>query len=220
MRRLGTMGLVCVAGAGLNAIPARAQDAVVLRMTPPAGQVVHYRTDMQMWSAMMGGMPSMAPQDSNTPAMVQTIFTTRTVTAVEGDVRVITTVIDSSTMDMPGMPPQMRGMMGGQQNMLRGMTSVQRVDSRGRTLSNETTQQPEALQQLGRMGRGGMMGGGGNMGGRGQSYALPEGPVRVGETWTVTDSTQLPGGPGRQATAPVQMTYRLERIERQGGPAS
>lgn len=220
MRRLGVLSLVCVAGTGMAPRQATAQDAIVLRMDPPAGQVVHYRTDMQMFMPI--GMPGMPAPDSTTPTMVQTMYTTKTVTSVEGDVRVITTVVDSNTMDMPGIAAQMGGVMP--QNVLQGMTTVQRWDSRGRLLSSEVTQAPPMMQQLmggGRMGgRGGMMGGmgGGGAGARGQSYFLPESPVRVGDTWTLTDSTQVPGGPGSgQMSAPVQITYRLERIDQQGG---
>ena len=48
------------------------------------------------------------------------------------------------------------------------------------------------------------------------TFTLPEGPVRVGDTWTATET--MPMGPGTGGrTATLQVTYRLERIGSEGG---
>jgi hypothetical protein len=200
--------------AAATCAPASAQESVLLRMDPPAGQATRYRTEMQVWMSM-GAMPGMREMmqgqevDTTQPMMVQTIFTTDSVRSVEGDVRAISTVIDSVQMDWPGMP-MMRQMGGNIAGMMRGVTMIRRMDTRGRVLSTEITSMG-GMGNMPGMGRGGRMAMGGS-----RSLALPEGPVRVGDTWTAADTTQVPAGPGGQASATFQVTYRLERLERQG----
>jgi hypothetical protein len=200
--------------AAATCAPASAQESVLLRMDPPAGQATRYRIEMQVWMSM-SGMPGMREMmqgqqvDTTQPMMVQTIFTTDSVRSVEGDVRAISTVIDSVQMDWPGMP-MMRQMGGNMAGMMRGMTTIRRMDSRGRVISTEITSMG-GMGNMPGMGRGGRYGMGGS-----RSLALPEGPVRVGDTWTSVDTTQVPAGPGGQTNATARMTYRLERLERQG----
>lgn len=179
-------------------IQAQAQ-AVLLRVAPPVGQVTHYRTVSQTWMQI----PGMTPGDTTQPAMTQTMFTTRTVTAMDGTARVVTTVVDSSQRQMPGMGG---AGMGG--DMLRGMITTQHVDPRGRVLSSEVTPPPgappmvaQALQRSGSRG----------------TPAMPERAVTPGETWSDTMSMPLGGGRGSQAATTFVMTYKLERVERGGG---
>ena len=126
---------------------ARAQDAVMLRLNPPVGQVSRYRMEIQSW--VRGRM---LQADTSLPTLVQIIHVTRTVDSVEGHVRVITTVIDSSRMDAPGMGGMGQlGQMAG--DMLRGQAVTTRVDARGRVLSAKVALNPNLPPTLaGRMG--------------------------------------------------------------------
>jgi hypothetical protein len=96
--------------------------------------------------------------------------------------------------------------MGGMGDMLRGMTTTQHVDPRGHVLSGEVTPPPgappmmaQALRQSGAATRG--------------AAVMPERPIQPGETWS--DSMTVPLGGGQQTV--FQVTYKLERVERQAG---
>jgi hypothetical protein len=193
-----SVGLVVAAGIA----QARAQ-AVLLRMTPPVGQITHYRSVTESWMQI----PGMPAGDSTQPTMTQTMFTTRTVTGMEGAARIITTVVDSSRQEMPGMGG-MGGMMGG--DMLRGMTTTQHVDERGNVLSFDVTPPPGAPPMLAEALRRS-----GGMGAR-SSAVMPERAVRPGETWIDSVTTSVGTGPQRQQ-AVFHVTYTLERVEHQGG---
>jgi len=175
----------------------RAQ-AVLLRVTPPVGQATHYRSVTESWMQI----PGMPAGDSTKPTMTQTLFTTRTVTGMDGTARIITSVVDSSRQDMGAMGGM--GGMGG--DMLRGMTTTQHVDPRGNVLSTEVTPPPgappmmaQAMRQGGAVARG--------------AAVMPERAVQPGESWT--DSMTIPIGAGQQTV--FRVTYKLERVERQGG---
>jgi len=184
---------------------ARAQDAVMLRLDPPVGQVSRYRMEIQSW--IRGRM---LQADTSLPTFVQIIHVTQTVGSVEGDVRVITTVIDSSRMDAPGMGGMGQlGQMAG--DMLRGQTTTTRVDARGRVLSVEVAPNPNLPPMLA-----GRMGGATRGLGRRGEMSLPMRLVHVGESWTDSLNTELGGGRGAPSEAMTSVTYRLERIERQG----
>ena len=189
-------------GAALLASGAIAQahaQAVLLRVTPPVGQVTHYRTLSQTWMQI----PGMTSSDTTQPTVTQTMFTTRTVTGMDGTAHVVTLVVDSSQRQMPGM-----GGMGPGGDMLRGMITTQHVDSRGRVLSSVVTPPPGAPPMVAQaMQRSGARG----------TPAMPERAVSPGETWTDTMSMPLGGGRGAQAATTFVMTYKLERVERRGG---
>ena len=92
----------------------------MLRLDPQVGQVSRYRTEIQSW--VRGRM---LQADTSLPTLVQIIHITQTVDSVEGDVRVVTTVIDSARMDArgrvlsaevapnPNLPPILAGRVGG-----------------------------------------------------------------------------------------------------------
>jgi hypothetical protein len=175
---------------------ARAQaQPVLLRVTPPVGQATHYRSVTQSWMQI----PGMPAGDSTQPTMTQTLFTTRTVTGMDGTARIITTVVDSSRQDMGGM-----GGMGG--DMLRGMTTTQHVDPRGNVLSTDVTPPPGAPPMIAQA----MRQGGGSARG---AAVMPERAIEPGATWT--DSMTIPVGAGQQTV--FHVTYKLERLERLGG---
>lgn len=165
-----------------------ARDPVLLRMDAPAGRVVQYHTQTKSW------LPGF---DSALPSMVTTDVATESITAVDGDTRTLSTVVVSSHVDMPGTPQ-----VGAEKDTLKGMTTVRRMDSRGRVLSSEMTRKGQGMD-------------GPAAPHAASTFTLPEGPVRVGDTWTATET--MPMGPGTGGkTATVKVTYRLERIGLKG----
>lgn len=194
--------LLAAASTALAAAPARAQE-ITLRLTAPVGQVTHYRTVNQTWMQF----PGMPVGDTTLPATQQTIYTTRTVTGLDGTARVVTTVVDSSKMEAPGMPA-MAGMMGGGRDMLRGMSTTQKIDPLGRVLSTDITPPPGIPAQFAQnIARGS---------GR-NSPVMPEGAIKPGDTWTDTMATAAPEGRGMPAETKIRIAMRFDRVERQGG---
>jgi len=171
-------------------------QTVLLRVTPPVGQATHYRSVSETWMQI----PGMPAGDSTQPTMTQTMFTTRTVTGMDGTARVITVVVDSSRQEMGGMG----GMGGG--DMLKGMTTTQRVDPRGTVLSNDVTPPPGAPPMMAQAIRQ-------NAGAARSAAVMPERAIQPGETWT--DSMTIAVGPGQQTV--FHVTYKLDRVERQAG---
>lgn len=169
------------------AAPAQAQS-VLLRLDPEQGQVSRYAMDMEthMESPMMS---------SDQPFMVAQIYTTQTVTAVEGDVITYTMTTDSTHFETPAMP-----MM--QQNMpdMAGETQTMKMDTRGRVVEvNNEDLPPEAQQMLNQMGSGfGMQ--------------LPEGEVSPGDTWTARFEMGGPGMPGADVEMLIEVTYTLVSV--------
>ncbi len=179
------------------AAPAAAQ-AVLLRMAPPAGQVTHYRTVNQSWVRLPGDSSA----DTTRPYAEQTTWTTRTVGGLEGETRLVTTVVDSSATVMPslgGAPP------GG--DLLRGMRLTQRIDTRGRILSTDVTPPPGLPATMARRIA--------DNASR-ASTVLPERAIRPGETWTDSMPMAAPDS-GAEAPSAFRMTYTLQRIEHAGG---
>jgi len=208
--------LYAVSLLALAATAAGAQEPVLLRIGGQPGRANRYQTVMETF--MRGGpMAAMMNPDTNVPFSRMTMQSTRTLTAVTGDTLNFSEVIDSAAMEMPAMP-QMAAMMGGVAGMMKGRTTVTRMDNRGRIFSTEVT--GGAMAGMGggpggpggRGGRGGMMGGGNNN--RPAPFILPAQPVRPGESWT--DSTSF-GGNGTDPAVSVRGTFKLERVEQLGG---
>jgi len=196
-----------VLGAGLLAAAAASAhaQAVQLRFTPTVGQVTRYRTMNQMW---MSGDTSAAP-------VVSTLYSTRTVMAMDGANYVVKTVMDSTITAMPGGGEGGRGGrpgMGG--DMMRGMTITQHVDPRGRVLSSEVAPPPGLPPMVANMMRRTTGSGGDNN--RSQAV-MPEGPISPGATWTDSMISSSGGGRGQQRQVVFIVTYRFERVDREGG---
>jgi hypothetical protein len=188
-------------GAGLllaAATQARAQ-AVQLRFAPPVGQVTRYRTVNQLWSS---GDTSAAP-------VLSTLYTTRTIMAMDGANYVVKTVTDSTVTVMPGGSGGRPGRAG---DMMRGMTITQHMDPRGRVLSSEVTPAPGMPPFMANM----MQRSSGANNNRGAAV-MPEGAVRPGYSWTDSMVTSASAGRGRPAPVVFVVTYTFERVEHQGG---
>jgi hypothetical protein len=182
----------------LAAGTAGAQQAVLLRYAPPVGQVTHYRAVSQTWMQV----PGMGSADTTQPAMTQTMYSTRTVTAMDGAARVVTSVVDSSKLEMGGgMAPS--------GDMYRGMTTTQHVDNVGHVLSFELTPPPGTNPMIADAMR--------RRGGQRQ-FVLPERRVAPGATWTWSDTVAMSGAGGASGGHTIlDLTYRLDKIERHGG---
>lgn len=189
-----SFGLALAAG-----LPLSAQETVVLRLDPPAGQVIHQRMESKMWMAEGAALPS----DTTAPTMTMLMFSTQAVAAAEPGVRTITMVIDSSRMEMAGGMP-LPGMSG---DMFRGTTTVKRVNDDGDVLSTTTTPGPNLQPMMaGRMP---------DMSAEAGRHLFPKHPVRVGDSWT--DTVTVPTGPGGMHAATNVVTTRLVSLERKDG---
>lgn len=188
--------------ASLVSIPAFAQadppdiralknhEPILLRMEAPVGRVASYRAQTNSW---LPGFPT----DSATPSSVLTDLVTESIIAVEGDVRTIRTVVGYSELDMT--KSSSLDVMKDKSN---GMTTVRRMDSRGRVLSTKVTKVAKGMD-------------GPSASHAVSTFTLPEGPVRIGDTWTATETMQAgPGTGGDSAT--MRVNYRLERIDVKG----
>jgi hypothetical protein len=190
-----------ILGAGLlvaAATQAHAQ-AVQLRFAPPVGQITHYRTVSHVW----------ATGDTTTAPMGSTLYTTRTVMAMDGPNYVVKTVTDSTVTTMPGGGGGRPGMGG---DMMRGMAITQHMDPRGHVLSTEITPPPGLPPMVANL----MQRNSGSNENRGQAV-LPERPITPGTTWTDSMVTSAGGGRGRPTPVVFVVTYRFERVERSGG---
>ena len=190
-----------VLSAGLlvaSAAQAHAQ-AVQLRLTPPVGQVTRYRIVSQMWSS---GDTSAAPA-------LSTLYSTRTIMAMDGANTVVKTVMDSTVMVMPGGGGGRAGMVG---DMMRGMTMTQHMDPRGHVLSTEVTPPPGLPPYMADM----MQRNSGSDNSR-STAVMPEGAVSPGYTWTDSMVTSASAGPGQPTRVVWTVTYTFERVEHAGG---
>ncbi len=193
MRSITTLAITILQGAALSA-----QESAVLRLAPPAGQVSHYRYEMRMWMQV----PGMPVGDSSAPSISMTGGFTQSVTHVDGDAHESRTAYDSLKLDAP-----MMGSMGGQpEHMLKGLVIVTRIDGRGRVLSTQVTGGDSTMQrQLSQVTS------------KLQLPLMPEAAVTAGTTWVDSQNVSLPMGAVGQMHSAARVTYRLERIEHQGG---
>lgn len=190
MRRILTAVFVCACFTDITSV-AEAPEPILFRLDATIGRTTKYRTQTQSW---LQGFPT----DPARPTVVKTDNTTESITTVEGDVRTMSTLIDSDQLDTDDPPMHAS-------DILRGQTTVQRIDGQGRVLSSEVTREAE-----------GMRGQGPAASHAGGGFTLPEGPVRVGDTWVATERMSMgPGTGGRYGE--VQVTYRLERVDLVGG---
>ena len=139
-------------------------------------------------------IPGMSSGDSSQPAMTQTMYATRTVTAKRDSAWAVTTVIDSSS--------------SGTGDPFRGVIIKQRIGVHGTVDSTAVTPPPgsdpiaQAMQRSGGMAN--------------TTLSLPEGPVGVGQSWNESRSIPVPAMAGNTPVS-VQVTYRLERVDHDRG---
>lgn len=193
----------------------RAQDAVLLRLNPAAGQVTRFRAVMDAWLRS----PLFAGADTIQPTAHVTSYITRIVTTAPDSQRIeLTDHTDSSTFDFPAL----RGFMpaAGTGDLLRGMRTMTRLDSRARGVATMVVEAPNLPTGMPALIRG--VQGLTVAISRLASVSLPEQPVRPGDTWTDTltfDLANVPGltGVGVQGTGSGLATMRFERVEQRYG---
>jgi hypothetical protein len=191
---------IALLGAGLlvaAATPQAHAQAVRLRFLPPVGQVARYRTVTRMW----------ASGDTTSAPMLSTMYSTRTVTGMDGVNYVLKTVMDSTVMAMPGGGgPGMGG------DMMRGMIITQHMDPKGHVLSSEVTPPPGLPPMVASM----MTRNSGSANNR-STMVWPDGPVSPGYTWTDTMVQSASAGRGRPSNFTFIVTFKFERVEHRGG---
>lgn len=188
---LATARSAALAALALSIAAPTSGQSVTLRIAPPEGQVSRYAMHMEthMRSPMMGG--------SDEPFMVADVFTTYSVTGVDGDVREYVTVTDSARFDS-AMPMLSQNMPD-----LAGQTQTLRMDTRGRIVEMvmDDSVSPEAQQVMSQMT------------GKGFGIELPEEPVSPGDTWTAVQTFETPAAPGQQMEMRIELAYTLESVE-------
>ncbi len=180
-----------------SAAPTAAQQTVLLRFSPPVGQVTRYRNVAQTWMQI----PGLNVGDTSQPAMSQTMYWTRTITDEHSNTWTANTVIDSSSFG-----PMSRG------DMFRGTVIRQTYDATGRLDSSSVTPPPGADSLMVR----GIRLSGHVLGSLPSNLSMPSRPLRVGDSWTDTVSVPLTTPRGNM-TLKGQVIVMLEHLERVGG---
>jgi hypothetical protein len=183
--------------AAVIAVPAAAQEAVVLRLDPPVGQVSRYRMEGTMW--MVAGAD--VAIDTTRPTMIQVMYATETVADSGAGIRAITRLIDSSQMELRAGPsPWPPGT-----DLFRGTVITRVVDADGGILSVGVVPGPNLPPVMAP-----------RLGEPEELRWLPNRRVRVGDTWSDTITVSA-GGAGTARSSTVTVTYRLERLEARDG---
>ena len=196
LRSLIVAGLFASTAPGV----ARAQEAVLLRLAPPVGQVSRYQIAMDIWIQS----PMLPLLETEGPTMHMEMFTTQTVAGIDGDVRDIKFTIDSMQLNSP-LIPEGEGMPG-----LGGIEATMKMDPRGRVLETAIADSalPPELQQSFSMMQQGLTG---------TNLELPEGSIRPGDTWETSQDIPIPMAPGMEMGMEVLIKYVFERLERRAG---
>lgn len=174
----------------ITAVPAFGQS-ILLRLSPEAGLVSRYVTGTETLVEN-----PMVPSDE--PFMVGQIWSTQTVTSVEGDIVELEMLTDSAHLEMPAMP-----MLESQIPDMTGAVQTVRMDSRGRIVETDLGDDPDVQQISGQM--------------AGMGLALPEDEVSRGDSWTASMDYDLPGMTGGAMAMSMQLTYTLTEVSSAGG---
>lgn len=184
VRAVAVAGLVGIAACG---------DAttLTLRYNPAAGTSFRYAMEQEVSVTMEGDS---VPPDAKQNITIVIAFTQSVRGPVDGGTEVRLRV-DSVTLSSPQLPPQAMASAGG---MLRGLETAIVFDGRMQTVRSSVADPGGAPPQLAAQIGSSL---------RGASFPLPDGPVKVGETWTVeapAPTGQIPG-----LTKPLMLTSRM-----------
>lgn len=171
------------------------RTTLTLRFQPAQGASFRYALEQEVGMRVEGDSGS---ADGRQDITITIAFTQSVRGPVEGGTEVRLRV-DSVTMSSPQLPPQLMANAAG---MLRGLETAIVFDNRMQAVRSSVADPGGAPPQLAAQIATSL---------RGASFPLPEGPVRVGETWTVeapAPTGQIPGLAG-----PLMLTSRL-RIDR------
>jgi hypothetical protein len=184
------MRLVLALATMVAAPLALAAQQTTLRMSPPQGQVSTYRIEVGTAIDMMAGS-----MDASSLLLM-----TATVTAASGSEHTIRTVIDSFSVNAPGMP------MGAMPDLKGTYTDI-RMTTRGEVL--ETTYSDPALTE--------QFGGMTDPQGFAAGLKFPEQAVAPGHTWSDTSVVETDAGGMGPATVTRVTNYTFERVFERGG---
>jgi len=174
-----------------------AQQTVLLRFTPPVGQVTRYRAVTQTWMQL----PGLNVADTSQPAMSQTIYWTRTIIDEQSNSWTANTVIDSSSVG---------SMSGG--DKVHGTVIRQTYDATGRLDSSSVTPPPGADSLI----IAGLRLSGHVLGSLPSNLSMPSRPIRVGDSWGDTVSVPLTS-PRGNITLKGRVIVTLEHLESVAG---
>jgi hypothetical protein len=194
--RVGLALAIVSLSASAGSVVAQQGQAVLLRIAPPVGQASHY--------SMVQQVRSQSPlADTLLVTMTQTVHMTQTVIGASGETRESKVVIDSLSMEVPGMPG-----MGNMLAELEGLTQRVTTTTRGEVVEIAVDESTVSgmFQQLAE---------GIGEGLTGLSMELPEQPVRPGETWDTDQQSSLTMM-NVPMTTRTTVTYTLEAVRRRG----
>ncbi len=187
--------VLVVAGCHRNAGP-----RIALRYHPPPGAVYHYALEQKSRVAMPSGPSALAGVSRQEMRLL--MYSTQTVKGpVAGGGTEVEIVIDSATIEMPGMSSALSAQVA----RLRGSRSTAVFDDRLQLLRDSVSglqgAPPEVANQVAAVLKG-------------TAYAFPEQPVGRGDSWTV--SIALPveqfGGVDASKAGAAQTTLTVREI--------
>jgi hypothetical protein len=204
--------LVLILAGAATAAPA--QDTVSLRLLPPVGQVTSYHTELAAWLES----PMLPPPDSATPTVTLSWDMRRLIEAADTSGVTWLDVVDSSSLDMPavrGGIPQ----LGLTSDILRGLRMRTRVTRTGGEIATEIVEAPALPPELPLLLRGVVSLA--VTSSRLSTFAVPDRPVRPGESWTDSVRYELPRQPERASSIVAGGgvgvgTFCFERLDRRG----
>lgn len=169
---------------------------VTLRFRPAAGTTTRYAFEQHLTMRSDSGTP-LPPQD-----VTMRIYLSQAVGDGRADGIPVTSTVDSATFSNSALPMPLLATLV---ERVRGLRTVTVLDARMRPVHYEIVNRPDLHpDRLAPF----------EQGARGFAFPLPEGPVRVGDTWTV--AVPLPTGqiPGAPATleVPTTLTVRAVRV--------
>ena len=163
---------------------------VTLRYHPPAGAAYHYRLDQQNAVRIEGGPMSALPEQT----FRMRIYYTQRVQGPTQNGVTVTVTFDSTSLDAPGMGA---GAMQPALDRMRGMKSDVVYDDRMHVLSAVFTVLTGAPSPVTEQLASSM---------KSMAYALPEGPVGVGDSWVAEHELPL----GQQFNASQALKSRTK----------
>lgn len=196
VRGWGVLAVAAVAGCAADARDVRDVAApVTLRFRPAAGTTTRYAFEQHLTMRSDSGTP-LPPQD-----VMMRIYLTQAVGDGRADGIPVTSTVDSATLSNSALPASMLATLV---ERVRGLRTLTVLDARMRPVRYEVVDRPDLHpDRLAPF----------EQGARGFAFPLPEGPVRVGDTWTVAvplPTGHIPGTP--QAVAvPTTLTVRAVR---------
>lgn len=175
-----------------------AQEPVLLRLRPPAGQVSRYRTAMRVYAPLPG-----QPPGDTVPSAITCTDMTQSVDSLVGDTLFVRTITDTTRTRTRGLAAGDPGW-----DALRGMVTVFTMDTRGRVLDSRVVS--GALPVAAGGGLSGVM-----AGLRSDLPSFPAQSVRVGESWPDSVPIKAPVA-GAMLTGLMQATSRLDGLDSSG----